>query len=129
MKPIDVKQEDEERLVKMLNKCKFKAGKPKFKVGDSVRLSKYKTVFEKGYTPNWGTEIFTITKIQDTNPITYKLKDYYNNDVKGAHYEFQMQKVKYPDGYLIEKILKRRPGEILVKWLGMGNVYNQWIKE
>ena len=45
--------------------------KPKFKVGDKVRISKYKqNVFDKGYTPNWTEELFTIDKIQYTNPIT-----------------------------------------------------------
>ena len=46
---------------------------PKFKVGDKVRISKYKRkIFDKGYTPNWTEEIFVIDKIQYTNPITYK---------------------------------------------------------
>lgn len=52
------------------------ASKPKFKVGDKVRVSKYKRkVFDKGYTPNWTGEVFLIDKIQTTIPITYKLKD------------------------------------------------------
>jgi len=45
---------------------------PQFKEGDKVRISKYKRkVFDKGYTPNWIEEVFTIDKIQYTNPITY----------------------------------------------------------
>ena len=52
------------------------SSKPKFKIGDKVRISKYKRkVFDKGYTPNWTEEIFLIDKIQSTNPITYILKD------------------------------------------------------
>ena len=35
---------------------------PKFKVGDHVRISKYKNIFAKGYTPNWSEEIFFIKK-------------------------------------------------------------------
>jgi len=34
-------------------------------------VSKFKTMFEKGYTPNWTTEVFKITKVQKTNPVTY----------------------------------------------------------
>ena len=50
--------------------------KPKFKPGDKVRISKYKRkTFDKGYTPNWTEEVFTVDNIQYTNPITYKLKD------------------------------------------------------
>lgn len=49
--------------------------KPKLKVGDKVKISKYKRkVFHKGYTPNWTEEVSTIDKIQCTNTITYKFK-------------------------------------------------------
>ena len=49
------------------------SSKPKFKIGDKVRISKYnRKVFDKGYTPNWTEEIFLINKIQSTNPITYR---------------------------------------------------------
>ena len=45
--------------------------KPKYKVGDKVRISKYKRkIFDKGYTPNWTEEIFVVDNIQYTNPIT-----------------------------------------------------------
>ena len=48
--------------------------KAKFKVGDKVRISKYKRkVFDKGHTPNWTEEIFLVDKIQSTNPINYIL--------------------------------------------------------
>ena len=57
--------------------------KPKFIVGDRVRISKYKRkVFDKGYTPNWTEEVFTVDKIQYTNPITYKLKDLNNEEIR-----------------------------------------------
>jgi len=45
----------------MYNAIKI-AGPAKFKVGNSVRVSKYKTVFEKSHTPNWTTEVFKIVK-------------------------------------------------------------------
>ena len=46
----------------------------KFKVGDRVRISRYKNIFAKGYAPNWGSEIFIVDKIKDTVPYTYNLK-------------------------------------------------------
>ena len=56
--------------------------KPKFKIGDKVRISKYKRkIFDKGYTPNWTEEIFIIDEIKYTNPITYKLKDLHNKEM------------------------------------------------
>ena len=61
------------------------SSKPKFKIGDKVRISKYKrNVFDKGYTPNWSEEVFTVDKIQYTNPITYKLKDLRGKDIQGS---------------------------------------------
>ena len=38
----------------------------KFQVDDHVRISKYKNIFAKGYTPNWSEEIFVIKKIKST---------------------------------------------------------------
>ena len=69
--------------------------KPKFKVGDKVRISKYKrNVSDKGYTPNWTEEVFTIDKIQYTNPITYKIKDLRGEDIQGSFYEPELLKAK-----------------------------------
>ena len=41
---------------------------PKFKVGNHVRISKYKNIFGKGYTQNWSEEVFVLRKIKDTFP-------------------------------------------------------------
>ena len=49
---------------------------PKFKVGDHVRISKYKNIFSKGYTPNWFEEIFVIKKIKNTVAWTYVINDH-----------------------------------------------------
>ena len=61
-------------------------GKVKFKLGDSVRLSKVKGIFAKGYEANWSEEIFTISKIQATTPVTYKVKDWNNEEIIGSFY-------------------------------------------
>lgn len=129
MKPKDVTIEHERRLVRLLNKDKFDFKQPKFSVGDHVRISRLKTVFEKGYTPNWTPEIFTVIKVQKTNPVTYKLKDYQNNPMDGGFYEFELLKVKDPDVYLVEKVIKRRGNQVFVKWLGFDNKHNQWITQ
>lgn len=127
MKPIRVTEADEERLVNLLNKTNLRNKKPKFKIGDQVRISKNKTIFEKGYTPNWGTEIFTIIKVQKTRPTTYKIRDYQGQNIEGGFYEFELLKAKKPDIFLIEKILQRRGNQIRVKWLGFDDSHNQWI--
>ena len=48
---------------------------PKFKVGDHVRISKYKNIFAKGYTPNWSEEVYVIKEIKNTVPWTYVIND------------------------------------------------------
>lgn len=101
--------------------------KPKYACGDYVRISKYKSVFSKGYTGNWSTEIFQVVKINNTNPITYQLHDEKKQPILGAFYEQELQKAKYPDVYLVEKVLKRKGDKVLVKWLGMNS--KSWINK
>ena len=57
---------------------------PKFKVGDHVRISKYKNIFAKGYTPNWSEEVFIINKIKNTVPWTYYISDLNGEKIIGS---------------------------------------------
>ena len=103
--------------------------KPKFKIGDKVRISKYKRkVFDKGYTPNWTEEIFLVDKIQSTNPITYRLKDLNNEEIQGSFYEPELLPAKQ-DVFRIEKVIRRdyKKKQALVKWLGYSDDFNSWI--
>jgi len=52
-----------------------KYGQPKFKVGETVRISKYKIVFDKGYLPNYSEKLFKIKQVKIGRPIVYKLED------------------------------------------------------
>ena len=88
--------------------------KPKFKIGDEVRICKFKHTFEKGYTHNWTTEIFTISQVRNSEPTTYFLKDYQNNPISGSFYEQELSKVKNPTIYLVEKVLKKRGNKLYV---------------
>ena len=60
---------------------------PKFKVGDNVRISKYKNIFAKGYVPNWLEEIFVNKKVKNTVPWTYDINDLNNEEIIGSFYE------------------------------------------
>ena len=103
--------------------------KPKFKIGDKVRISKYKrNVFDKGYTPNWTEEVFTVDKIQYTNPITYKLKDLRGEDIQGSFYELELLEAKQ-DVFRIDKIIRRdyKKKQALVSWKGYSDDFNSWI--
>ena len=66
----------------------------RFKVGDRVRISKFKNVFAKGYTPNWSKEIFIVDKVNDTVPYTYNLKDLNDEEIIGSFYDRELQKTK-----------------------------------
>ena len=57
---------------------------PTFKVGDYVRISKYKNIFAKGYMPNWPEEIFVINKIKNTVPWTYVINDLNGEEIIGT---------------------------------------------
>ena len=99
---------------------------PKFSVGDEVRITKKKKVFEKGYTTRWTEEIFTIKEIQNTNPITYKLEDLQGEEIKGTFYEPELQKTEQ-QVFRIEKIIKKEKGKSLVKWKGYSDKFNSWV--
>lgn len=128
-KPNDVNLDTEAKVMENIQKTQsiqdFKLNK--FRIGDCVRISKYKSVFHKGYTPNWSTELFTIKKVNKTHPITYHIEDQRKNKILGTFYEQELQKTKYPDIYLIEKIIKRKGEKMFVKWLGLNDSENSWI--
>ena len=86
MKPIDVK--DNKRVY--IDEHNEKDSR--FKVGDRVRMSKFKNIFAKGYTPNWSKEIFIVDKINDTVPYTYNLKDLNDEEIIGSFYDRELQK-------------------------------------
>lgn len=128
MKPVDVKREHEQFLLRSaFNYSQEPVKRTKYKVNDFVRVSKYKGVFEKGYTPNWGTEIFKIVKVNKQYPEFYYLEDYTGEPIKGGFYAHELQKVKHPDGYLIEKVLKRKGKKAFCKFLGFSNEHNSWV--
>ncbi|KAJ8914475.1 hypothetical protein NQ315_002747 [Exocentrus adspersus] len=128
-KPIDVTKSKEKLILKTVyNHIKI-SGVRKFKVGDIVRISKNKHVFAKGYTPNWTTELFRITAVKITNPITCLLEDMRGQPIQGAFYAEELQKTTNPDVYLVEKVLRRKGQKIYVKWLGLDQSHNSWIEK
>lgn len=132
MKPIDVNDENSEELMQTVYKYNNTLNtsiNAKYKLNDYVRISKYKSIFEKGYTPNWSTEIFQIHKILCTNPRTYLLRDSTGQNVSGAFYEYEMMRTKYPNIFLVEKIIRRKGNKLLVKWLGFDSKHDSWINK
>ena len=87
MKPIDVGNNNKRVYIDEHNKKESK-----FKVDDRVRISKFKNIFAKGYTPNWSSEIFIVDKVNDAVPYTYNLKDLNDEEVLGSFYDRELQK-------------------------------------
>ena len=121
IKPVDVKDNTYISFKKEVNDKN-----PKFKVGDNVRISKYKNIFANGYMPNWLEEIFIIKKNKNIIPWTYVLNDLNGEEIIGAFYENELQKTKQNE-FRIEKVIKRKDDKLYVKWKGYDNSFNSWI--
>jgi transcription antitermination factor NusG len=142
-KPVDVTRENaselrEEDRMKTKKAKSTQAVKEKndLKVGDSVRISKVKSIFAKGYLPNWTEEIFTVASINTKfSPITYKLRDYSNEIIEGSFYRHEIQKIMPSDDdtFLLERIVRteKRGNEkwSLVKWKGYPSSMNSWVRQ
>ena len=95
MKPADVNEENKEQA--WLNLFGYGVGEfpdPKFKVGDTVRISKYKNIFKKGYEQNFTDEIFSVTKVFRGDPNMYEIVDEDNESIHGKFYEQEMSHVR-----------------------------------
>ena len=102
MKPIDVADDSYAEYHEDSNK-KY----PKFKVGDHVKISKYKNIFAKGYAPNWTEEVFVVSEIKNTVAWTYIVSDMNGEETTGSFYEKELQKTSQEE-FRIEKVLKRK---------------------
>lgn len=129
MTPNEVGPHNEQKLLNTVYNYKQELpsiGKSKFKVGDHVRISKYKTTFARGFHPQYSPEIFKVLKIQSTVPLTYLLVDANGDAIQGTFYAEELVKVKYPESYIVEKILKKNGNRIYAKYLGIENPF--WSK-
>ena len=121
MKPIDVTDDSYAEYNEDFNKKD-----PKFKVGDHIRISKYKNIFAKGYTPNWSEEVFVVSKIKNTVPWTYVINDLNGEEITGRFYEKELQKTSQKE-FRIEEIIRRKGDKLYVKWKRYDNCFNSWI--
>ena len=121
MKPVDVKDK-----IYIDFKKESNDKDPKFKVGDHLRISKYKNILAKGYMPNWSEEIFVVKKIKNTVPWTYVINDLNGEDIIDTFYEKELQDNKQNE-FTVEKVIKRKGDKLYVKWKGYDNSFNSWI--
>ena len=90
MKPGDVKSNIHINSSKEINDRD-----PKSKIGDIVRVSKYKNIFTKSFVPNWSEEVFAINKVKNTVPWTYVISDLTGEEIVGTFCEKELQKKKF----------------------------------
>jgi Chromo (CHRromatin Organisation MOdifier) domain len=114
-----------------LNKTrKIPQSKVKLKVGDKVRISRIKGLFEKGYLPNWSEALYIIDQVQKTVPVTYKIKDSLGRIIDGSFYNEELQKSNQ-EVYRVEKVIRKKKIDgvehVFVKWSGYSDEYNSWI--
>ena len=121
MKPIDIKDNTYIDFGKEVND-----NDPKFKVTDHVRISKYKNIFAKDYTPNWSEEVLVIKKTKNTVPWTYVIDDCNGEEITGTFYEEELQKIDQQE-FRIEKVIKKKGDKLYEKWKEYDNSFNSWI--
>lgn len=131
MKPIDVSKDNEKIVMSRILKTtmpKIEKMQPKsFLIEDQVRISRHKTIFTKGYLPNWTNEVFTIYRVQPTFPETYILKDKTGEILQGSFYGHELLKSKTGNVYLVEKILRKKKDKVYVRWLGFDKTHDSWV--
>ena len=122
MKPIEVKDNTYIDPIKEVNDKGSK-----FKVGDHVRISKYKNIFAKGYSPNWSGEVFVIKEVKNTIPWTCVITDLSGEEIIGTFYEKKKILKTNQQGFRIEKVVKRKRHKLYAKWKGYDHSFNIWI--
>ena len=88
-----------------------------FKIGDIVRISKYKIFFAKSYTPNWSEQAFVIKKVKNTVPWTYVINDLNGGKIVETFSGNKLQKTNKKE-FRMEKVIKRKCHKFYVKWKG-----------
>ena len=103
MKPVDVKSSKYIESSKEIND-----EDPKFKIGDLVKISKYKYVFAKGFVPNWSEDILLIKKVKSTVLWTYVISDLKGKEIVGTFREKELQKKQIKKSLEVESHKEKR---------------------
>ncbi len=105
---------------------------PKFRVGDTVRVSKYKNIFGRGFDPNFSEEIFEVSKVYQGDPVTYEIQGHTGEKILGRFHEDELSVIKKKDDvFRIDKVLRRKTVRdkkmVLVRWKGYGPESDSWV--
>ena len=131
MKPVDASKKSNENIVRKNYYFEITDKKPKFSIGNKVRISLLKNTFEKGYASNWSDQIYVIDDIKTSNVHYYYLKDLNGEKLDGTFYQEELLKtnMKENDLYIIEKIIKKVGNKYLVKWKGYDDSFNSYVNK
>ena len=108
MKLVDVKSNTYIDSVKEINEKDLK-----FKIGDNVRISKFKNAFAKDNVPNWFEEVFVIKNVENTVPWTYIINDLNWEKIVRTFYENELQKTNEKE-FRIEKVITKKDDKLYV---------------
>lgn len=125
--PNKVTTKDEDTLRKIYSTPRVINRKTKFQISDKVRISNPPIIFRRAFYPYWSPEIYTIVQINYKIPHIYRLADYEGNILQRTFYEQELQKTRYPDIWLIERILQERNGKCKVRWLNFSAAHDSWV--
>ena len=90
-----------------------------------MRISEYKNIFSKGYTPNWCEEVFVNKKSKNKIPWRYVINDLNGEEITRTFYEKELQKIDQQE-FRIEQVIKKKGDKLYVKWKGYDNSFNSW---
>ena len=129
--PNEVTEANSPEVWETLYGKKGKVKRPRFKVGDCVRLNEKFRMFKKGYLQGWTEEVFVVRRVHKGKVPTYKVNEWDGTQVKGTFYEQDLQKVTVEDDDLfrIEKVVKRKGDKVLVRWKGWPDKYDTWLNK
>ena len=97
----------------------------KFKVIDHLRISKYKNIFAKDYTPSWSKEVFMIKEVKNTVQCTYVISYFNVEEIVGTFYEKEVKRTNQTE-FRPQNVLKKNCDKLYVKWIFYDDSCNIW---
>ena len=98
----------------------------KFKIGDTVRISRHKNTFSKGYLQNWSEKVFLIKEVKNTVLWTCVVSDLKSEEIVGTFYEKKLQRANQK-GFIVEKVIMKKGDKLYLKWKDYDISFNSWI--